>query len=227
MQSPSWLKYVFFHSGTKSKVLGCSMQRDTGYLCESVGKGVDLMLCYRGSPQQLRKGREDMFCIIRVGLDLCLMGDCTGFFSGSSNLCPIGHASSAVLMSFKWELTTSSAWGCQCQPGGIMGLLPSWAQCQAGCWWAWLRGAHAASASSPLLEGQVKGKKKKRGVGSKRNWMIFAFHVDGSFQMTPTSCEIVLSLTWQWPAYVQLVQVKVWGHIRGNCFTAVHLWCKK
>lgn len=126
-----------------------------------------------------------MFCIIRVGLDLCLMGDCMGFFSGFSYLCPIGHASSAVLMSFKWELATSSAWRCQCQPGGVVGLLPSWAQCQAGCWWAWLRGAYAASASSPLLEGQVKGK-KKRGVGSKRNWIFcvpcrWMFPDDSSF----------------------------------------------
>lgn len=47
--------------------------------------------------------------------------------------------------------------------------------------------------------------------------------VNGSFQKTPASCAMVLLLTWQWPACVQLAQVKVWGHIRGSCFTAVHL----
>lgn len=77
-----FLSLVFFHSDT-SKVLGCSRQRDTGHLCDSVGKGVGLMPCYGDTPQQQKKDREDMFCAasIRAGLDLCPMGDCTGFFS--------------------------------------------------------------------------------------------------------------------------------------------------
>lgn len=101
MQCNHLLDLIFSHLGT-SEVLGCSRQRDTGYLCDSVGKGVDLMPCYEGTPQKLRKDREDMFCAasIRLGLDLCLMGDLFSF-SGFSYVCLICHASSAVLTSFK------------------------------------------------------------------------------------------------------------------------------
>lgn len=61
--------------------------------------------------------------------------------------------------------------------------------------------------AAPYWKDRSKGKKKEAWVQS--GIEFFAFRVDGCFQMTPASCEIVLSLTWQWPAYVQLVQVKV------------------
>lgn len=80
------------------------------------------MLCYGGTPQQLRKDREDMFCAAstRLGLDLCLMDDSTGLFS------------------FLGEP-----------------VLPQ--------------------PAAPHRRHRSREKKKKRGVGSKRNGMIFAF----------------------------------------------------
>lgn len=167
MQSPSWLKYIFFLLGT-SKAEGHWIS-----VWQCGGKGVDLMPCYGGTPQQPRKDREDMFCAAStgLGLDLCLMGDSTGLFSfsGFSYFCPVCHASSAVLMSFKWRLAALSAWGCQCQAGGIVGLLPCWGWCQAGM----AQGSLCCLSQQPLTGGTGQGE-KKRGVGSKRN-CIFTF----------------------------------------------------
>lgn len=55
--------------------------RGTLDICVTVWEK-DLMLCYGGTPQQLRKDREGMFCAasIRVGLDLCPMADCYRVF---------------------------------------------------------------------------------------------------------------------------------------------------
>lgn len=187
-------------------------------------KGVDLVMCYEGTPQQLRKDREDMFCAasIRVGLDLCPIADCTGFFSllGFSYLCPICHANSAVLMSFKWGSTFCI--GSQCQPGGGCPAEPGARQ---GV------GRHGLGELLQLQPAvshrrdRSRGKKKR--CGFKEELHDNCLPVNGSFQKTPASCEMVLLLTWPWPACVQLVQVKVWGHISRSCFTAVHLWCKK
>lgn len=71
-------------------------------LCDSLGKREDIMSCYRGAPHQQRKDRERMVCAaaIRAGLDLSPMGECKGllFVLGVSYLCPISHASGAVLI---------------------------------------------------------------------------------------------------------------------------------
>lgn len=86
-------------------------------------------------------------------------------------------------------------------------------------------GSPCCLSQQPPQEGQVKGKKKR--CGFKEELHDIWIPVNKSFQKTPASCEMVLLLTWQWPACVQLVQVKVWGHRGGSCFTAVHFWCKK
>lgn len=86
--------------------------RGTLDICVTVWEK-DLMLCYGATPQQPRKDREDMFCAasIRLGLDLCLMGDCMGSFSfsGFSYFCPICHASSAVLINLSEDSQHFSA----------------------------------------------------------------------------------------------------------------------
>lgn len=87
--------------------------RGTSDLCNSLGKRGDIMSCNRGAPHQQRKNREGMVCaaVVRVGLDLSLMGDCKGllFVLGFSYFCPISHASSSVLISFKRGLAAPPA----------------------------------------------------------------------------------------------------------------------
>lgn len=109
-----------------------------------------------------------------------------------------------------WCLAEPSAGQCDCMHGKV--------------------GACAASASSPSHKSQVEGtkkRKKKRGGPFKEEMHDICVPVNGSFQKTSVSYEMVLLLTWQWPAHVQLVQVKVWCHRRGSCFTVMPLWCKK
>lgn len=89
------------------------------------------------------------------------------------------------------------------------------------------QGSLCCLSQQPLTGGTGQGKKKKKRCGFKEELHYICIPLNGSFQKTTASCEMILLLTWQWPAYVQLVQVKVWGHIGGSCFTAVHLRCKK
>ena len=81
--------------------------------CDSLEKRGNIMSCYRGVSHPQRKDREGMVCAaaIRVGLDLSPMGDCKGllFVLGFSYLCLIGHASGAVLISFKRGLAAPPA----------------------------------------------------------------------------------------------------------------------